>query len=458
MKVRRFLYPIAVVLAIAIGFGIWQPKAVKADPYHEPSWTVDPSWPQPLPAPVGTDGVAHRWVTGEVAGTCIDSNDRIFTVNRGWEVGVTVAGVLQGNESGAIDGQDASSSAIPSPPVVAYDQRGFVVDSFGDPTLVQTGVSYGAAAVLPQGMHGCYVDYQDNVWIGGNADGIVQKYSQSGTLLMTIGTKGMCDGPTTNTTVGGANTYSTCGEANDFNDSHTLLNEPADIAVDPEPDPETGKVGDVYIADGYGNHRVVVFDSTGNYLRQFGTKCSTTGPSCPDGTFGATGGGHPHCVVLGNDNLVYSCDRPDSRIEVWQKDGTFVKSIPIEPASTASPGNQAAILKGSTRACDLDFWPNIDFLADKSPTSQRLMINVDLSNDNVWILDHATGGMIGALGRCGISPCPGHNAGEFAFAHTGATVSNGDIYIAETITGRRIQKFKLNGDMNEYGNGHGYGH
>ena len=184
MKVRRFLYPIAVVLAIAIGFGIWQPKAVKADPYHEPSWTVDPSWPQPLPAPVGTDGVAHRWVTGEVAGTCIDSNDRIFTVNRGWEVGVTVAGVLQGNESGAIDGQDASSSAIPSPPVVAYDQRGFVVDSFGDPTLVQTGVSYGAAAVLPQGMHGCYVDYQDNVWIGGNGDGIVQKYSQNGTLLM----------------------------------------------------------------------------------------------------------------------------------------------------------------------------------------------------------------------------------------------------------------------------------
>jgi isoaspartyl peptidase/L-asparaginase-like protein (Ntn-hydrolase superfamily) len=79
------------------------------------------------------------------------------------------------------------------------------------------------------------------------------------------------------------------------------------------------------------------------------------------------------------------------------------------------------------------------------------MINVDLSNDNVWILDKATGGMIGALGRCGISPCPGHGAGEFAFAHTGATVSNGDIYIAETITGRRIQKFTLNGDSNEYG-------
>ena len=451
MKVRRFVYPIAVVLALAIGFGVWHPKTAKADSYNEPSWTVDPSWPKPLPAPVGSDGVAHRWVTGEVAGTCIDSNDHIFTVNRGWEVGVTLNGVLQGNESGAIDGEDASASAIPSPPVVAYDQLGNVVDSFGNPALVQTGVSYGAAAVLPQGLHGCYVDYQDNVWIGGNGDGIVQKYSQNGTLLMQIGVKGECDGPANNSTVGGATTYSTCGEALDYNSSHTLLNEPADIAVDPEPDPVTGKPGDIYIADGYGNHRVVVFDSTGTYVRQFGTPCSTTGPSCPDGTFGATGGGHPHCVVLGNDNLVYSCDRPDSRIEVWQKDGTFVKSIPINPPSTASAGNQAAILKGSTRACDLDFWPNIDFLADKSPTSQRLMINVDLSNDNVWILDKATGGMIGALGRCGISPCPGHSAGEFAFAHTGATVSNGDIYIAETITGRRIQKFTLNGSMQGYG-------
>jgi hypothetical protein len=368
-----------------------------------------------------------------VAGTCIDSSDHIFTVNRGWEVGVTLNGVLQGAESGAIDGQDASASAIPSPPVVAYDQRGKVVASFGDPSLVQTGVSYGAA------------DYQNNVWIGGNGDGIVQKYSQSGQLLMQIGTKGTCDGPATNSTVGGATVYSTCGEAEDFNSSHTLLNEPADISVDPEPDPVTGTRGDVYVADGYGNHRIVVFDSKGNFLRQFGTKCSTTGPSCPDGTYGATGGGHPHCVVLGNDNLVYTCDRPDSRFEVWDKKGNFVRSIPVEPPSNATPGNQAAILKGGTRACDLDFWPNIDFLADKSPTSQRLLINVDLGNDNVWILDKESGAMIGALGRCGLSPCPGHGAGQFAFAHTGATTSDGNIYIAETITGRRIQRFVLNG-------------
>jgi hypothetical protein len=432
------------MLALAIGFGIWQPKKVKANYSNgTPSWSVDPGWPKPLPAPVGKDGIAHRWVTGEVAGTCIDSNDHIFTVNRGWEVGVTLNGVLQGAESGAIDGEDATGSAIPSPPVVSYNTQGYVVGSFGNPALIESGPTYGAAEVLPQGMHGCYVDYQDNVWIGGNGDGIVQKYSQGGKMLMQIGTKGVCDGPADNTVRSGAAVYTTCGEAHDYNSSTTLLNEPADIAVDPEADPVTGKKGDIYIADGYGNHRIVVFDSTGKFVRQFGKKCLST--PCPDGTYGATGGGHPHCVVLGNDNLVYTCDRPDSRIEVWNKKGEFVRTINIEPPSSAPSANKAAILAGGTRACDMDFWPNVGYLGDKSPTSQRLIINVDLGNDNVWILDKASGAMLGALGRCGVSPCPGHGAAEFAFAHTGATDSWGNIYIAETITGRRIQKFVTNG-------------
>ena len=64
--------------------------------------------------------------------------------------------------------------------------------------------------------------------------------------MLQIGTKGMCDGPSNNSTVGGTVVYSTCGEANDFNSSHTLLNEPADIAVDPEDDPVTGQPGDLY--------------------------------------------------------------------------------------------------------------------------------------------------------------------------------------------------------------------
>jgi len=469
MKIVRYLTiaatAVGALLAFFVATGLWQPLAKADGGTKGPTFAVDPFWPKPLPAPVGTDGVAHTWVTGEIAGSCTDKYDNVYTFTRGWEVGVTVGGVLQGNESGAIVGQDATASAIPSPPVVAYNGEGDTVAGWGDPSLIQTGADYGYAAYLPQGAHGCFVDYQGNIWVGGNGDGIVQEYNPqaantegaAATFVMQIGTKGMCDGPTTS-----SNPFSSCGDAASYNTSHTLLNEPADIAVDPSPDPYTGKKGDIYIADGYGNHRVVVFDSNGNYLRQWGQACSTTGESCPPGTFGKSGGGHPHCVVLGNDGLVYVCDRPDDRIQVFEKTcgGATtpmgmqplcapVRVIDIDQFPTATAANKAAILLAGTRGDDMDFWPNIDYLASKSPTSQKDIIDVDLGNDNTWLLDKASGLVFGALGSCGIAPCPGHNAGHFAFGHTVTVDSKGNVYVAETITGRRIQKFEpTNGQQN----------
>jgi hypothetical protein len=246
------------------------------------------------------------------------------------------------------------------------------------------------------------------------------------------------------------------------------------------PDPVTHTRGSVYIADGYGNHRIVVYTTkdggkTYQYNRQWGTTCTiggvaTNSQACPAGTFGATGGGHPHCVVLGNDGNVYVCDRPDSRIQVFDRScgapSTNATPQPLcmpkriiniglnagqtPPAGSvgnnafrnAAPANAAAILASlTTRACDIDFWPNVDYLATKSPTSQRIIVDVDLGNDNTWLLDKASATVIGALGMCGILPCPGHNAGHFAFGHTTAVDSQGNIYVAETITGRRIQKY-----------------
>jgi hypothetical protein len=342
---------------------------------------------------------------------------------------------------------------------------------------------------MAHGAHGCFVDYQGYVWVAGNGDGIVQKYNPmaanaegaSATYVAQIGTKGTCD--TLTPPAPGANRFTSCGTngTSDANTSHTLLNEPADIAVDPLPDPVTGTRGSVYIADGYGNHRIVVYTTadggkTYTYNRQWGTTCVINGvpsnsQSCPAGTFGASGGGHPHCIVLGNDGNVYACDRPNSRIQVFSRSCgapstthvpeplcTPVRIINIglnagqtPPAgftdgsnafASAAPEDAAAILGSlTTRSSDIDFWPNIDYLATKSPTSQNAIVDVDLNNDNVWLLDKATATVFGALGVCGIIPCPGHNAGHFAYSHTVAVDSKGNIYVAETITGRRIQKF-----------------
>ena len=111
--------------------------------------------------------------------------------------------------------------------------------------------------MLPNGIHGCFVDYQDNVWIAGNGDGIVQKWSHDGSrLLLQIGTRGVCDWPANNNACGNS------GGDLSANKSKTLLNQPANMWIDPDPDPVTGQRGSIYIADGYGNHRVVVFRTT----------------------------------------------------------------------------------------------------------------------------------------------------------------------------------------------------
>jgi len=390
MRVWRWIYVGTLVLTLIIGLGVWNPLSqLNAKNSLVPRYVVDPFWPKPLPVDQAT---GKPWVTGEVAGTCIDSRDHIFTVNRGYNNGLVAPETVV---------------AVPSPPVVEYDRHGNVVNAWGNP------------AILPNGIHGCFVDYQDNVWIAGNGDGIVQKYTRKGDLLLQIGTRGMCDWPANGNACGNSGSDPTA------NQSKTLLNQPADVAVDPTN-------GDIYIADGYGNHRVVVFDSKGTYLRQWGSVGD--GP----GQFAAGDGGHPHCIVLGNDALLYVCDRGQDRIQVFDKKGELKKIIPVIPG-TGTPGIGTA---GS--AWDVDFSPD---------RRQELMFEADGGNEVLWIFDRIAAlagkaleampgqGILAGFGR------PGHQAGEFTFLHTVAADSKGDLYIGETVGGRRIQKFISRGHV-----------
>jgi hypothetical protein len=394
MAIRR-LYVVGLLLTLIIAISVRQsPPTFAQGGRKAPTYKVDPLWPKPLPSVKDANGLSHQWVTGEVGATCVDSHDHIITVNRGFL------------KNGLLGQEGTQSVAVP--PVVVYDPDGSIVNSWGDASLTDAGVP----AVLPNSVHGCFADYQDNIWIAGNADGVVQKWSHDGKrMLLQIGTKGVCDGPASRP----AAAYPTCGEPGG-NTSRVLLNDPADIAVDPNPDPVTGQRGSVYIADGYGNHRVVVFDGEGKYLRQWGAAGS--GP----GQFVATGGGHPHCVLLGNDGLVYACDRGQNRIHVFDKAGALKRTIQIDPPDQ---------MKATSRADDLAF---------SSDPAQTFMFVVDLGSDRVWILDRETGALVGGIGR------PGHMAGEFTFPHTAALDSKGNLYVAETIGGRRHQKFLKVGD------------
>jgi len=402
MKIGRYLYAATILMAVVVAVGIWNPfpNVAKADKPHATRFAVDPFWPKPLP---------DNWVTGEVAGTCLDSRDHLFIVTRGFQTGGLVS-------PEGIAGQPTKSKA--SPPVIEFDRDGKVVNSWGDPSLVPAGQpNAGQNAVLPNGIHGCFVDHEDNVWIGGNGDGVVQKWSHDGKqMLLQIGEKFKCDWP------GNSDACGNSGADPDANKSTTLLNEPADIAVDPNKDPVTGKRGSVYIADGYGNHRVVVFNSDGKFLRQWGS--SGIGP----GQFQPGDGGHPHCVVIGNDGLVYVCDRGSDRIQVFDKVGNLKRIIPVVPCTGASG---TAVCTGTGLGTAGSAW-DVDFSPDKK---QIFMYEVDGGNEVLWTFDRVLGKILSGFGR------PGHMAGDFTLLQSVAVDSKGNLYTGETINGRRVQKF-----------------
>jgi hypothetical protein len=372
---------------------------------------VNPYWMKHLP---------NFWVTGEVAGTCAAAQDHIFMVTRGFQTGglASPEGVGGANISGVIGSINQSKAA---PPVIEFNDNGDMVNSWGNPALIATGQPFaGQNAVLPNGLHGCFVDFQGNVWLAGTADGVVQKYTHDGsTKLLTIGTKFSCDdglGGSINCTGTGGGNVGRTGM------SHTLLNLPADVAVDPSN-------GEVYIADGYGNHRVVVFDAAGNYLRQMGG----VGTGAGQFAAGAAGQamGHPSCVVLPNNGLVYACDRGNDRINVFTKGsgttpGTFVTAIPVIPG-TAALGTLGS---GS----DISFSPD---------PAQTLMYVADGANERVWIMNHAAAlaGQPAILGSFGNGF--GHDTGEFTVLDTITVDSKGNAYTAETTGGRRLQSFSV---------------
>lgn len=334
-----------------------------------PTFRVDPYWPKHLPRDPET---GRYWVTGEVAGTAYDKHDLLYTINR----------------RNLTDTELRVAS--PSPAFLVYGRDGEVVHSATPP-------------VLPDGLHGVFVDHKQNVWIGGNADAIVQKYSHDlTTLRLQIGEKGHFD--TTDGTIDG----------DALNSSHTLLNRPADIAIDPDNE-------DIYIADGYGNRRVVVFDKRGNYLRQWGEQATLAeAQQGVGGKFFQT----VHGVNIGNDGLVYVNDRKGNRIQVFEMDGHFVRNIWVhrgfELANTASPGT----------CWDLVFSRDRD---------QRLIYVCDGEEQYLWTINHAHDSSRRRYGQ------PGHLAGEFTFVHTLDLDSRGNLATGETIGGRRVQRFRVVG-------------
>lgn len=352
-----------------------------------PDFKVDADWPKPLP---------NQWLIGQVAGIAVDGQDRIWIVQRPLS--------LTADEAGAAQEPPRSECCHPAPSIMQFDREGNLLRAWGgpsDPGFLTARCTPAIGCEWPTNEHGIFVDHNDNVWMAGNGAGnhVVLKFSADGTFLLQVGKLGVTGG--SNDTAGAPN-------------GTPLLGQPADVEVDPQSN-------EAYISDGYQNKRVLVVDAdTGLYKRHWGAYGNVPSDAAPEpyqpGQTGASQFRNPvHCVKIASDGYVYVCDRVNNRIQVFQRNGTYVREFYLD---TATLGNGSA-------------WD-----VDTSP-DERWLYNADGENNKVWILERLFGSVGDTFGR------NGRSAGQFHWIHNLATDSAGNIYTAEVDTGKRAQKFKV---------------
>ena len=356
--------------------------ALTAQSSQVPTFQVDPFWPKPLP---------NYWLMGSVTGVAVDAQNHVWVVHRG------AASLNARTEMGAAtDPPTAEGCCVPAPQILHFDPTGKVVGHFGGP---------GQGYDWPLSPGGIAVDAKGNVWIaaagpgeaqpgagrrGGGAaagttppapppnDAHVLKFSSDGKFLMQIGKAG----------------------ATGDDSSTTGLNRPTAVEVDTA-------ANELYVADGMLNHRIVVFDSeTGKYKRHWAAN-------------GATPFNLPGCVKLSKDGMVYVCDRRNNRIQVFRKDGTFVKEMVIAK-DTKREGSAWSI-------------------AFSSDPKQQFLYLADGSNQKVWVLQRDSLATVSSVGTGGRWP------GQFYGVSSVAVDSSGNLYTGETYEGKRVQKFNFKG-------------
>ncbi|MBM4188803.1 MAG: hypothetical protein FJ206_15980 [Gemmatimonadetes bacterium] len=337
-----------------------------------PRFVVDPLWPKPLP---------NHWVLGSAVGVGVDSRDHVFIVHRGNGEPNTELGAAQNPPSG--------ECCKPAPPILEFDPEGNLVNSWGGP---------GDGYSWPASNHGITVDPNDNIWIGGNGrgDSHILKFSRDGKFLAQFGIPGR--------------------DPNSQATDH--FGRVAKVSFD-----RTGS--EAYVSDGYANKRVAVLDATTGALKRFwgayGAKPddANLGPYDPSAPPAKQFRTPVHCAEPSNDGLVYVCDRPNDRIQVFRLDGSYLKEKVIAPLTRGD---------GST-------W-DIAFSRD---AAQRFLYVADGKNMKVYIVDRQSLEVLTSFGDGGRQP------GLFFAVHSIATDSKGNIYTTETYEGKRVQKFLYRG-------------
>jgi hypothetical protein len=315
-------------------------------------------------------------VGDRLGGLAVDGRDHLYVVQR--------PGALRTNErfSGADDTPPKADCCIPAPPVLEFDQAGTLVHSWGGP---------GAGFDWPQTEHGVFVDHKDVVWLAGSGakDAQLLKFTREGKFLQQFGKPGMNGGSATRN-IGNRRIYgrsvtgksrrgqlpaavSSCWTETRSRSAHGARKEP----------PEDTDLGP--------------FNPDAPPPRQFRL---------------------PHNMIS-RDGFVYVADRPNNRIQVFRKDGTYVKEAFIA---------RRTFLNGAASGFALSADPQ-----------QRFLYMIDGANHHVWILNRETLQVIARFGQQGLF------GGSLNVPHAIAVDSRGNLYVGENFDARRFQRFLFKG-------------
>ena len=289
-----------------------------------------------------------------------------------------------------------------APPVLEFDENGNFVQGWGGPSDDYE---------WPDLEHGITVDYQDHVWISGSnpipssgsphSDDMLLKFTRDGTLVRQIGRRDQSGG----------------------NDDTDNLKRPCEVFV-------YSGTNEAFVADGYGNRRIIVLDpDTGAFKRMWGAFGNTPldpppGPATRhhEGP-GPEQFGTVHGVKVSNDDLVYVADRNNQRIQVFTLEGRYIKQAFVNRNESDDPGPAG----GRTVS-------GIAFSADEA---QRFIYVADYSNSHVTIVERESLEVVGSFGARSAA------SGDFAGIHNLAVDSKGNLYTAESDPNNRPQKFLL---------------
>ncbi|MBI4888110.1 MAG: hypothetical protein HY824_13525 [Acidobacteria bacterium] len=338
-----------------------------------PRYKVDADWPKrPLP---------NHWFMGGVTGLDVDSGDNIWVLNRPADLDET--------ENYAALTPPTAECCVAAPTIVAFNPAGEVIASFR----------------APQG-HGMVVDRQGSVWIGSDR---VRRYSRDGTPTGEIARVPENQPPAKD--VDGVKAFRAKYPAT----TPQIVGGLEELRTDDDRQ-------EIYAIDNYLGGRILVYDMNtlqfkrgwgayGKPLAEIGTgPGGRYDPKAPAKDFL----GHV-TLNVSRDGLVYAADRPSNRIQVFTREGRYVKEFFVAP-STLDRGAAGGVA----------------FSADRQ---QRYLYISDIQNNTIWFLNREDGTLLGRLGSTG------NYAGQFHGLHMIATDSKGNIYTGEVQAGERVQKF-----------------